>query len=186
MTAVSLRHLESLYAGGNDPWQFRTSTYEHAKFQTTRDSLLRTTYASALELGCGNGELARHIAGRCGRYTGVDAVGSALDAARLAVPEGQFVQAFLPCGLPDGRHDLIMLSEVLYFLDRPGVATLGRQIAWRWPGAEVTVVTWLGPSGNTLEGEAALAAFADATSSTFATSLVVRNSDYRIDRFVAS
>lgn len=185
MTAIALRQLEALYADGDDPWQFRTSPYEQAKFQATRDALLRTTYGSALELGCGNGELARHLAPRCLSYTGVDAVGSALDGACMAVPKGQFLQAFLPCDLPDGAHDLIILSEVLYFLDRPAVTALGRQIARRWPEAEVISVNWIGPSGNPLEGEAALAVFTEATGWTFATTLVVRNADYRIDRFVA-
>ena len=186
MTAVGQDHLHALYANGDDPWGFRSSAYEQAKFRATGDALSRPTYASALELGCGNGELARHIAPRCANYTGLDAVETALNAARLAVPKGRFVQAYLPCDLPDGAYDLIVLSEVLYFLDRAGLVSLGQQITRRWPGAEVVAVTWLGPSGNLLEGEAALLAFGHATTPAFTATLLVRNPQYRIDRFGAS
>lgn len=161
--AVSPAHLDELYAGTDDPWGFRTSPYEIARFAATVAALPRLTYAHALEVGCGNGELARRIAPRCGAYTGVDAVVDALVAARAAVPEGRFVQAFLPSPLPRGEYDLIVLSEVLYFLDRPGLRDLAAQIDARWPRADVVAVTWLGPSGNPLEGPAALTAFAKAT-----------------------
>lgn len=186
MTAVGQDHLHAIYANGDDPWGFRSSAYEQAKFRATADALSRPTYANALELGCGNGELARHIAPRCACYTGLDAVESALAAARRAVPKGRFVQAYLPCVLPDGQYDLILLSEVLYFLDRAGLVSLGRQIARRWPEAEIIAVTWLGPSGNPLEGEAALQTFGDATTPTFTPTLLASSPHYRIDRFGAS
>ena len=157
MSAVDLDTLLALYEEGDDPWEFRTSPYEHAKFAATAAALSRPRYRSALELGCGNGELARRLAPRCDAYCGLDAVGAALDAARAAVPGATFVRGFLPCALPDGDHDLIMLSEVLYFLDAAGIDALAEQIDRRWPGAEILCVTWRGPSGNPIEGEAALA-----------------------------
>ena len=51
MTAVKQGHLQALYAGGDDPWGFRTSAYEQAKYQATRAALAQSAYASALELG---------------------------------------------------------------------------------------------------------------------------------------
>lgn len=183
--AVGLDHLHALYAETDDPWGFRTSAYEQAKFAATRAVLSRPAYASALELGCGNGELARHIAPLCRRYTGIDAVETALEAARRAVPDGRLVQAFLPCAFPPGDYDLILLSEVLYFLDRPGLAAVAQEIAARCPAAEVLAVTWLGPSGNPLQGPEALEAFADAMVPAFRRLPVLSQSRYRIDRFLA-
>lgn len=183
--AVPREHLEALYANGDDPWSFRTSPYERAKFEATRAALLRPRYASALEIGCGNGELARRLSPLCDRYTGLDAVETALEAARRAVPGGNFVQGFLPCELPDGSHDLVVLSEILYFLDLSGLRELGRQVVRRWPGAEVLAVTWRGPSGNSLEGEAALDAFARVVGPALAATPVARTECYRIDRFAA-
>ena len=159
MSAVGRDALEALYASGDDPWDFRGSAYERAKFAATAAALPRPRYRSALEIGCGNGELARRLAPRCDAYAGLDAVEAALDAARRAVPEARFVQGFVPCALPDGDHDLIVLSEVLYFLDADAIDALADQIDRRWPGADLVCVTWRGPSGNPLEGEAALALF---------------------------
>ena len=186
MSAVCATQLEAIYAHSDDPWNFRTSQYELAKFAATRAALLRNAYASALELGCGNGELARHLAPLCARYTGLDAVETALAAARRAVPPGCFVHGYLPCILPGGDHDLIVVSEVLYFLDTPGLLAVAGQIARRWPRAEILSVNWLGPSGNALEGEEALHAFAQGLGRASAGSLIVRSAQYRIDRFELS
>lgn len=156
MTAVAQSALDALYADGDDPWDFRTSAYERERFDATVAVLPRSRYASALEIGCGNGELARRISLRCGEYAGIDAVEAALAAARRAVPKGRFERGFLPCDLPGGAHDLVVVSEVLYFLDALGIRALAAQIDRRWPQADVVCVTWRGPSGNPLEGEEAL------------------------------
>lgn len=164
--SVARGQLEAIYDGTDDPWGFRTSPYERAKFAVTVAALPRVRYRSALELGCGNGELGRLIAPRCDRYTGLDAVETALAAARQAVPDGRFVQDFLPCALPEGHHDLVVLSEILYFLDAGGIDQTMAQIDRRWPEADIICVTWRGPSGNPLEGEAALALALAATDRT--------------------
>jgi len=161
--AVPRAHLDRLYAATDDPWDFRASAYEAARFAATFSALPRVRYSHALELGCGNGELARRIAPRCAAYTGVDAVKEALAAAHIAVPGGQFVQAFLPCPLPDAEYDLILLSEILYFLDKGGLRDVAQQIDARWPAADVVAVTWLGPSGNPIEGNEAVSCFAKST-----------------------
>ena len=186
MTAVPQSRLYEIYGQSDDPWSFRSSAYEQAKFRATADALAKPRYCSALEVGCGNGELARHIAPRCDTYTGLDAVAIALDAARCAVPLGHFLQAYLPCQLPDGPHDLIVLSEVLYFLDAPGLVSLACQIAQRWPDAEVLSVIWLGPSGNPLEGPEALGVFTAALGPAFQSRMVTRAEKFRIDRFTAA
>ena len=171
MMHTSPERLEALYREGDDPWRFRSSPYEHARLAAVARALPRARYASALEIGCGNGELARRIAPRCEAYLGVDAVETALEAARRAVPAARFERLFLPDALPAGPdgapHDLILLSEVLYFLDEDGIADLARQIDGRWPKADVICCTWLGPSGNALEGPDALDRFRQASTRGF-------------------
>lgn len=181
MSAVPRGALDALYEATDDPWDFRTSAYEAAKFDATLAALPRARYAHALEIGCGNGELARRIAPRCDAYTGLDAVETALAAARRAVPGGRFVRAFLPGALPAGTYDLIVLSEVLYFLAREGIADLAARIDALAPAADVVCVTWRGWSGNPLEGEAALAAFRAATAR--AARRAALEAGYRIDLF---
>ena len=179
---ADLDHLHALYATTDDPWRFRSSPYEAMKYGATLDALPRAAFAHALEIGCGNGELGRRIAPRCAAYTGLDAVDVALEAARRAVPEGRFVQAFLPCELPEGDYDLVVLSEILYFLDPDGIDALVEQIDRRWAGADLLTVTWCGPSGHLLSGEEACSLFAAATPRRH--EAVERVSpDFRIDRF---
>ncbi|UOA16734.1 MULTISPECIES: class I SAM-dependent methyltransferase [Sulfitobacter] len=178
---VGLDHLQGLYAQTSDPWGFEHSAYEQAKFAATRAALSQSGYRSAFELGCGNGQLARHLIDLCARYTGMDAVASALRAARQAVPQGRFVQGFYPGPLPEGDFDLLILSEVLYFLDRAGLEQLAIDIQARWPQAEIICVTWLGPTGNPLQGEEALKGFAQALAARDFARLT-QTDDYRIDR----
>ncbi len=186
MIGVPQDRLDALYAETDDPWNFRTSAYEATKYAATRAALLRPHYVSALEVGCGNGELARRLAPLCGHYIGVDAVESALDAARRAAPGASFVRGFLPCELPAGDHDLIVLSEILYFLDEASLKGLAAQIGRRWPAGEVLAVTWLGPSGNQLEGADALDYFARSLPPLYTQTIVAKAASYRIDRFVGS
>jgi SAM-dependent methyltransferase len=184
MTGVGMGHLSALYADTSDPWGCEHSPYEQAKYRATRGALSRLYYRSVFELGCGNGQLARHLIGACDFYTGMDAVEKPLEAARTAVPEGRFVKGYYPCALPDGDFDLIVLSEILYFLDCDSIRELAGDIAARWPEAEVICVTWRGPSGNPLQGEEALCTFVAALE-THAFACITQTLDYRIDRGIS-
>ncbi|QXT39044.1 class I SAM-dependent methyltransferase [Gymnodinialimonas ceratoperidinii] len=159
---VARDHLNALYAETSDPWGFAHSTYEQGKFAATRDALSRRRYASAFELGCGNGQLARHLVGMCDSYTGMDAVETALEAARETVPTARFVQGYYPCPLPEGDYDLLILSEILYFLDPDSLTRLAKEVAASWPRAEVLCVSWLGETENPLQGAQALELFKEA------------------------
>ena len=181
MTGVSISHLHALYAATDDPWNFASSPYEQEKFRATRRALSRARYAAAFELGCGNGQLAHHLADAVAHYTGMDAVDTALKAARRTLPAGTFVKGYYPCDLPEDSFDLVVLSEILYFLDHATLRTLAADIAARWPVAEIICVTYLGPSGNALQGDEALSAFIPALQ-THRFTQVARTGGYRIDR----
>lgn len=181
MMGVGLEHLHGLYAGGDDPWAFRTSTYERQKFAQTCTALSRTRYQSAFEFGCGNGQLAHHLVDMCARYTGMDAVDTALEAARRAVPAASFTQGYYPCPLPDDNFDLLIFSEILYFLDEDSLGTFAATVADKWPNAELICVSYLGPSGNNLQGGEAFEIFAHALRDTHAFDLVWQTAGYRID-----
>jgi SAM-dependent methyltransferase len=179
MSQVTRDHLAWIYRDGDDPWNFRTSRYELEKFRATRSALTRARYAEVMEVGCGNGELGRHLTGLSDRYVGVDAVPSALAAAQSVLPEGEFHELFLPAELPAGDFDLIVLSEFLYFLDPPSIASLAAQLDRRWPAAELLCVTYRGETGNALSGEEALELFRTALNGQI---LLVRSTEsYRID-----
>ncbi len=182
MSPVSLDQLKRLYDTTDDPWHFRTSTYEQIRFGATVASLEGRHYAQLLEIGCGNGELARQLHSSTHRYVGVDASLVALEAAKRAVPHAEFEERFLPCDLPNGQFELIVLSEVLYFLDRAGLASLAGQIRHRWPMAQLLCVNYLGPSGNELQGKEAFAHFMQALGSHYRHESVLMDENFRIDR----
>ncbi len=180
----TLNHLNRLYAHTDDPWNFDHSPYEQAKFIATRNALMRAQYACALEIGCGNGALAAHIAPLCAHYTGIDAVERAVHAARGKVPTAQFDVGCYPCPLPDKDYDLVILSEILYFLTPGAIAQLARVIAERAPRAEVICTTYLGDTEQALQGAEALTLFRKAMRPHLDLVRVVDTGTYRIDHGV--
>lgn len=181
MTAT-LDHLRRLYADTDDPWNFVGSPYEQGKFIATRKALMRDRYDCALELGCGNGALARHLAPLCARYTGIDAIERAMIAARKAVPKARFITDCYPCRLPDERFDLVILSEFLYFLMPEDIFQLAQDLARVAPHAEILCITWLGDTEQALQGAEALELFRQADRAHRELELIADTGTYRIDR----
>ena len=112
-------HFRRIYDADPDPWRFRTSVYEQAKYRRTIASLGDRRFRSGFEAGCSIGVLTRLLADRCDRLLAVDIVDAPLSAARKACadqPWVRFEQKQVPDEWPDELFDLIVLSEVLYFL----------------------------------------------------------------------
>lgn len=113
-------HFERLYRDSLDPWNLETSPYEQQKYQATLAALGDRRFSSALEVGCSIGVLTRRLAGRCDQLIGVDFVAAAVAKARArcaSLPGVSIQQMQVPQQWPEGRFDLILFSEVLYFLD---------------------------------------------------------------------
>jgi SAM-dependent methyltransferase len=118
-------HFDVLYEGSSDPWDLRSAWYERRKYAITVAALPRERYRSGLEPGCSIGELTRLLAARCDSLLAFDFAQSAVDSARRAVlgmPHVAVERRALPAGLPPGSFDLIVLSEVLYYLSAPDLA----------------------------------------------------------------
>jgi trans-aconitate methyltransferase len=111
-------HFEELYAASDDPWQLAERVYERRKFDLTVASLPRDRYAHAFEPGCSIGVLTQLLATRCDRVLATDPA-APLDEARRRVPDAsvRFERSGVPHEWPDDRFDLIVLSELLYYLD---------------------------------------------------------------------
>lgn len=183
--SVRRERLNDIYANSDDPWQFDTSPYEQEKFRQTAAALSSDHYSAAFEFGCGNGALARHLSPRCARYVGFDAVDRALSVARRRVPQAVFVQGYYPCPLPEGPFDLLVLSEILYFLSAQTIEKLAADLVASSPAAEVMIVTYLGDTAHELQGEEALQIFCGAMVPTHDFEQLHRTDRYRIDRGLA-
>ncbi|WP_313697399.1 class I SAM-dependent methyltransferase [Achromobacter sp.] len=128
MDSVAADHFERLYQADPDPWRVASAWYERRKRGLLLAALGREQYRHAFEPGCGTGELTRCLALRCAQVCAVDAAPVAAERCRARVAgEGmdhvQVLSLDLPRQWPEtpaGGFDLIVLSEVAYYLD--GVA----------------------------------------------------------------
>jgi len=125
---------ERLFREREDPWDYRTSPFEAYK----RGVLLRACgpriHGRGLELACANGETTLHLADRCLRLLAVDAAPSALAIARRRTrhdPRIRLRRALLPDEMPRGAFDLIVASEIIYYLEPRQAAAVGRDMLTR-------------------------------------------------------
>lgn len=110
---------DAMFAASDDPWKFRERWYEARKRALTLACLPHRRYASAYEPGCANGELSAALAPRCDRLLVSDGAPAAVALARdrlAAHPHAVAIQAWLPDDWPAKDFDLIVLSEVAYYL----------------------------------------------------------------------
>jgi trans-aconitate methyltransferase len=140
------RHFEDLHREHADPWGFRSSWYERRKYAITVASLPRAHYRLAWEPGCSIGELTVLLAGRADRVDASDVSQTAVAAARRSTalcPGVQVRQAALPSGPPRTGYDLVVLSEVLYYLPAEERAAAMVEVDdAAAPGADLVVVHW--------------------------------------------
>ncbi|WP_428376888.1 SAM-dependent methyltransferase [Lichenicoccus sp.] len=182
---------DRLYADDPDPWKFETSAYEQAKYADTLAQLDRRQFESGLELGCSIGVMTLALAGRCRSLLAVDLAEAALVRARmrcdgLTANRVSFRCAMLPreWNWPELRFDLILVSELLYFLSPADNAALaGHCIAQSEPGCIVLLVNWTGPTDTPCTGDAAAELFAAACiEAGFRRSAPLLRDGYRLDR----
>lgn len=166
MTVYDHDYFEKLYAHHSDPWDYETSAYEHAKYAATLASLPRSHYRHGLELGCSIGVLTEKLADRVSTLTAVDTSSTALDRARKRLAgrsQVRWIRAHLPAGEWQGSYDLVVLSEVLYYLDYQGLLSLARRLgACTAQGADIVAVHWTGATDYPLTAQAAVERFEEA------------------------
>jgi predicted TPR repeat methyltransferase len=140
-TRVPPAFFAQLYAENPDPWAFETSPYERAKYDATIAALQGRRFADALEIGCSIGVLTERLAAVTESLLAIDVAEQALDRARArGLANVAFELREVPEAFPDGAYDLVVASEVLYYLDEPAFdATLAKitgtllAVHWRPP-----------------------------------------------------
>lgn len=118
-------YFNRIYQASNDPWAFATSDYERQKYAATLAALPNALYTDAFEIGCSIGVLTQLLAERCQQLLAVDASEIPLKTARERLADYPTVtirQLKIPDEFPDSSFDLILLSEVGYYLSMPDLA----------------------------------------------------------------
>jgi cyclopropane fatty-acyl-phospholipid synthase-like methyltransferase len=142
-------YFERMYAGDEDPWQLSSRWYEKRKYAITLALLPDRRYRHAFEPGCSIGTLTTLLARRCDHVTAVDVADAALRTAdRRLRAAGMRDRVTLSCASldapwPSGPFDLLVLSEVAYYLSVDKLAeVLRRQCPRLRPGAAVIAAHW--------------------------------------------
>ena len=178
-------YFDTLYTADPDPWNFAASPYERAKYTLTLNAMPKPRYRSALEVGCSIGVLTRSLASRCNVVVAIDAARTPLVEARRRcadLPGVRFEQMFVPEQWPDGVFELILLSEVIYYLSREDVGRLASRVTRSLPtGGSVILVHWTGPTDYPLSGDEAAALFIERMGSTCVVERADRYSQFRLD-----
>lgn len=149
---VPLSHFDALYSASPDPWGFTSRWYEQRKYAVTLAALPERRYGSAYEPGCSIGVLTALLAERCDALLASDGSAAAVELARgrlAGQPNVQVEQRWLPDEWPTGSYDLVVLSELLYFLDSDDLdAVLADAVAAVAPGGTLVAVHWRPPADD--------------------------------------
>ncbi len=180
-------YFDQLYAAKPDPWGFRSSAYEQQKYAETLAALTRPHYPRTLEIGCSIGVFTASLAPRCGSLLAIDASEVALATARHSLNgrEGiTFEQRVVPNEFPTGVYDLIIVSEVLYYLNEADLADCAKRCVNALASdGEVILCHWLGETDYPLSGMQASEGFAAAVIKQLPTRRILCDSTYRLERY---
>jgi SAM-dependent methyltransferase len=160
--SMGIEDFEARYAANPDPWGFATRWYERRKYALTLAALPERRYRRAFEPGCSIGVLTAGLASRCDYLLAADGVDRALGQARArlaGLAHVEVARLVLPQDWPDGPWDLVVLSEIGYYLDGRDLAVLlDRAAQTMAAGATLLAVHWRGETDYPQTGDGVHAA----------------------------
>jgi len=123
-------YFESVYEQSADPYDYETSSFNHRKYERTIEVLEHRRYSRVLEAGCSIGTFTAMLAPLSDEVLATDISEKAVIAARERLadfPHVRIQQRTLPEETPKGPFDLIVASDILYYMPRDVIlATLQR------------------------------------------------------------
>jgi SAM-dependent methyltransferase len=183
-SSLPLSYFEAKYSEDIDPWRFRTSDYEKNKYRATIGALTKPRYRRGVEVGCSIGVLTAMLAARCDQLIALDASEAAItEARRLKLSNVVFQVASLSNDFPKGSFDLVVLSEVLYYLSVSDLERLAKCCLQALePSGEIILCHWLGETDYPLTGNEANAHFTAAVAVRLPVRTIVHEDVYRLER----
>lgn len=133
------RKMDRVFSRGEDPFKYRGSPYERERLGAMEAAVSERRWHKALEVGCAEGDFTERLVRNADEVTAVDISAVALERARRRLPGVAFVEADLRDWKTAERYDLIVLGDVLYYMDKPLVReafeeTFRKVTAWLAPG----------------------------------------------------
>ncbi len=141
--------MDRFYAKRDDPYRFRSSRFNQERFEAMAACLGDVRPSRALEIGASQGDFTERLAPRVARLTAIEVSEVAARRAqdRLATLRNvdwvcDDIRSWEP---PDPSFDLIVLAEVLYYLDKPFSRgeferLFLRIVGWMSPGGRLVLV----------------------------------------------
>jgi SAM-dependent methyltransferase len=109
--------LDQLHAEHADPWGAQSTWYVERKRSLLLATLPRRRFSRTLEVGCSTGVLAQYLRDRTDSLVAVDSSPAAVALARKRLGDAADLRIMsVPHDWPEGRFDLVVVSEVGYFL----------------------------------------------------------------------
>jgi SAM-dependent methyltransferase len=129
--AVSLAGFEEKFGTDPDPWNTWSAHYEAVKRDALAHMIGPGRYGRALELAAGNGSNTLMVASKALRLTVTEGTSAGAHLVEKAVrgrARVRVVRHDLAERLPGHAFDLIVISEVLYYLAPGPFLTLAREV----------------------------------------------------------
>jgi hypothetical protein len=146
MSFMTAEDFEARYRADPDPWGYVASEYERCKYAATLDACGPGPFSCALELGGSIGVFSTMFAPRCERLVTVDVSPTAVGHARkrlAAHPNVKTIVGAIPAAVPRLPFDLVVASEILYYLSDDELAgTLSLLAGTMLAGARLVAVHW--------------------------------------------
>lgn len=140
---------DRLYAANADPWRVDDSWYEQRKLAVAMAALGQQEYQRGWDSACGTGHLAARLVRRCRHLLATDAAPAACELTRNRLAGLGSAETAVhslpepPVGGTQDRFDLVVLSEVLYYLPPPDLDRMPAMLTAVSAGsAEIVSVNW--------------------------------------------
>lgn len=147
----SSEFFDAKYRAAEDPWDFALDPYELGRYLDMVSHVDPARHRRAFEPGCSIGVLTEMLGARC-------AIVDATDLSEVAVLRARRRCAHLPgvtVGVgdlaepPAPSYELVVLSEVGYYLSAPDLERASRALAARVaPGGRLIAAHWIGTSAD--------------------------------------
>jgi cyclopropane fatty-acyl-phospholipid synthase-like methyltransferase len=141
---------------GGDPFGFDTNPNEQVKFQRTLEVCGEGNLGRVLEIGCAVGSFTELTAPRATEVLAIDVSEAAIRQAEERMrgyPHVHLQARTLPADFPEGPFDLIIASDVLYYLTMDDLKSCLSLIEQRLaPGGALVAVHYIPRVGTLLNG----------------------------------